>query len=122
MTSAQRAAWLTANRAVWGMALAVWAVVLAAGTYLGKIDLRPAGALALAVTSALGLAYLVATSQHWRRGLGILANGTLLVELGLLAARRGDATSPRTLLGLLVAVVVLGVPLLLLAVAPDDRD
>lgn len=121
MTSAQRDAWLTANRAVWGMALAAWAVVLAAGTYLGKIDLRPAGILALAVTSALGLAYLLVMSQRWRRALGILANGALLLELGLLAARRADAVSPRSLAGLLVAVVVLGVPCLLLALAPDDR-
>ncbi len=114
---------LAVNRMVWVLVLAVWAVVLGAGTYLDRVHLRGVGVVSLAVTGALGLAYVF---SHGRRGaahrwLGVAANALLGVEVAVYFARRTAVSDARLLAGTAVALVVLGVPLyLLLADRPDD--
>ena len=54
---------LALNRLVWILALGAWTVVLAAGSYLGKVHLQAQGAVSLAVTSLLGLAWVLSTGR-----------------------------------------------------------
>ena len=115
---------LAVNRMVWWLMLAVWLVVLAAGTYLDRVHLRGSGALSLAVTGALGLAYVLSHGSRGRRlhrGLGIAANGLLALELAVYFARLVTVSDARLLGGAIVTLVVLGAPLvILIAARPDD--
>ena len=115
---------LAANRMVWWLMLAVWLIVVAAGTYLDRVHLRGSGALSLGVTAALGLAYVLSHGSRGRlhRLLGIAANALLGVELALYFARRIAVSEARLLGGMLVALAVLGVPLVVLIVARPDED
>jgi hypothetical protein len=116
---------LAANRMVWWLMLAVWLVVVAAGTYLDRVHLRGAGALSLAVTGALGLAYVLSHGARGRglhRLLGIAANALLGVELAVYFARRIAVSDARLVGGTLVALAVLGLPLLVLIVARPEED
>jgi hypothetical protein len=112
---------LAANRMVWWLMLAVWLVVLAAGTYLDRVHLRGAGALSLGVTGALGLAYVLSRGPRGRL-LGIAANALLGVELAVYFARRIAVSDGRLLGGALVALAVLGVPLVVLIAGRVDED
>src|SRR5262249_54482571 len=86
-----RDAILGTNRAVWTLSLAVWLVILAVGSYLGRVTLQAAGAVSLAVTFALGLAYVASRGRRPHRGLGIAANGLLAAELLVYFASHGGA-------------------------------
>lgn len=106
---------MLANRAVWAVSLAAWAVVLAVGSYLDRVHLHVPGMVTLAVTSGLGLAYVLAVAERSRRWLGILANALLLAELGVHAAYAAPSGARGELLGFVLALVLLGIPLWLLA-------
>lgn len=117
-----RDAILGTNRAVWTLSLAVWLVILAVGSYLGRVALHPTGAASLLVTFAVGLAYVATRGRGAHRALGIAANGLLAAELLVYFATHERLGTAHLVGGLAVGLLVLGVPLAVLVARPPSKD
>ena len=114
---------LALNRLVWILALGAWTVVLAAGSYLGKIHLQALGAVSLAVTSLLGLGWVLSAGRASHRGLGVLANGLLFGELVFhLAAGSSSRPWREIALGSVLSIALVGLPLAILLAGPAAED
>jgi hypothetical protein len=119
--SARRSLVLVVNRVVWMVTLGAWGVVLAVGSYLGRLHLHVLGAVSLSLTMLLGLAYVLTAGGRRHRALGIIANATLAGEMLIHFMIDQPLEAVRTTIGLLATLVFLGVPLALLLDAPDSE-